>query len=137
VLEAKIGGDREEQVEIVIDPLLLESYGISPDDVTATVARSNRLIAAGALDTGRGRFAIKVPGVFDGAADILDMPVKVSGDAAVRVRDVAEVRRTFKDPESFARLNGRPAIALEVSKPTTSGTCCATCRTTSSAPCCW
>ncbi|HAE02267.1 MAG TPA: MFS transporter, partial [Rhodospirillaceae bacterium] len=72
----------------------------------------------GALDTGSGRFAIKVPGLFESADDILDLPIVNSGDAIVRVRDVAEVRRSFKDPTTFARVNGNPALGLEVVKRT-------------------
>lgn len=116
VLEVDIAGDREEQVEIIIDPLLVESYGLSAQDLGAFVARSNQLVAAGALDTGRGRFAVKVPGLFQDVRDLLALPVKVSGDAAVLLGDIASVRRTFADPEGFARIDGRPALALEVSK---------------------
>jgi len=116
VLEAKLAGDREEQVEMVIDPLLLESYGLKPNDIAELVGRSNRLVAAGNLDTGQGRFAIKVPGLFETAQDILDMPLKANGDAVVRVRDVASLRRTYKDAESYARIDGKRAVALEISK---------------------
>jgi multidrug efflux pump len=116
VLEAPISGKREELVELVIDPLRVEAYGLALDEIGAIVARSNRLVAAGTMDTGQGRFAIKVPGLFESASDILDMPLKVNGDAVVQVKDVATLRRTFKDPESLARIDGLPAIGLEVSK---------------------
>ena len=116
VLEARIGGDRNERVEVVIDPLLLDSYGLDPRLVIQTVSRFNRLITAGALEAERGSFAIKVPGLFESVADILDMPLKTSGDSVVAVRDVSSVRRTFEDRRTYARLNGKPAIALQVSK---------------------
>jgi len=118
VLEAKIGGNREELVEILIEPMLLESYGLDAVAIIELVGRSNQLVAAGALDTGLGRFAIKVPGLFKSVDDILDMPLKVNGDAVVRVRDVASVRKHFKDRTSFARIDGKPALAIEVSKRT-------------------
>lgn len=118
VLKAEIAGDRDELVEILIDPLRIESYGLNAADIMQVFGRSNRLVAAGNLDTGQGRFAVKVPGLFETVDDIWNMPVKVNGDAVVRFRDVAEIRRTFKDPETFARVNGQPAIALEVSKRT-------------------
>ncbi len=118
VLSAQIAGDRDEVVELVIDPLVLESYGLDADDIVTAVGRSNRVVAAGAVDTGQGRFAIRLPGLFESIGDILDMPLKVNGDAVVRVREVATLRPTFKDPEGFARINGKPAIALEVSKRT-------------------
>ncbi|MGH6960950.1 MAG: efflux RND transporter permease subunit, partial [Dongiaceae bacterium] len=114
VLEAKISGNREELVELVIDPLRLESYGLNADDIGLLIGRSNRLVAAGTLDTGQGRFAISVPGLFEEAEDIFNMPLKVNGDAVVRVRDIATLHRTFKDPESYARINGQPAVGLEV-----------------------
>lgn len=116
VLEAAIAGNREELVEIVISPQLMESYGLDGVQIVDFFSRSNRLVAAGKLDTGVGSFNIEVPGLFERVSDILDMPVRTDGDSTVLLRDVAEIRRTFKDPESFARLNGERAIALEVVK---------------------
>ncbi|NJO35695.1 MAG: hypothetical protein HC869_24070 [Rhodospirillales bacterium] len=116
VLEATMSGEREELVELVIDPLQVEAYGLALDEIGTIVSRSNRLVAAGTMDTGQGRFAIKVPGLFESGADILEMPLKVSGDALVQVKDIASLRRTFKDPDSVARIDGLPAIGIEVSK---------------------
>ena len=116
VLEVNIGGDREEQVEIILDPVLLDSYRIDAQQILTLIRRSNLLIAAGSVDNGRGRFAVKLPGLFESVDDVLDMPLKVSGDAVVKVRDIATVRRTLKDRLTVARLSGKPAIALEVSK---------------------
>ena len=116
VLEAKIAGERKEMVEVLIDPVALESYGLDPATAANTVRGSNLLVAAGLQDTGQGRFSIKVPGLFESVKDIIELPVKVDGDSVVRVGNIAEVRRTFKDPVSYARVNGRPSVALEVSK---------------------
>ena len=118
VLEVNIAGNRDEVVEVIVDPLKLESYGLDPALASATVKSSNMLVAAGVQDTGKGRFSIKVPGLFESIRDIADLPVLVDGDAVVRVSDIAEVRRTFRDPASFARVNGKTAVALEVSKRT-------------------
>ena len=102
----------------VVEPLKLESYNISPIELINTVNLNNKLIAAGALDTGHGRFAVKVPGLFETANDVLDLPIKVSanGNGVVTLRDLTTVRRTFKDPKSFARLNGEKAVAIEITK---------------------
>ena len=48
-----------------------------------------------------GRFAVKVPSLIETPDDILNFPIAVSGDAAVTLGDVAEVRPTFKDPTSI------------------------------------
>lgn len=118
VLEVEIAGDRDELVEVLIDPIRIESYGLSVVETVDAVRASNLLVAAGQLDTGEGRFAIKVPGLFERVTDITGMPVATAGDAVVVLGDIGEVRRSFKDPVSFARVNGRPALALEVTKRT-------------------
>ena len=118
VLEVQIGGDRDELVEIIVNPESIESYGLDAGTLLELLTRSNKLIAAGALDTGQGRFAIKVPGLFETVDDILDMPMKVNGDAVVKFRDIASIRRNFRDRETLARVNGQPAVVLEISKRT-------------------
>ncbi len=114
VLEVTLVGVREELMEVVVDPRAMESYNLDQAQILSLVDRNNRLVAAGALHTTEGRFPVKVPGVFESAEDILEMPIKAVGDRIVHFRDVAEVRRTYKDAESVARLNGERALAIEV-----------------------
>lgn len=114
VLEVEIVGAREELLEVTINPLALESYSLSPADVLGFVERNNRLVAAGALQAEQGRFAIKVPGVIQSPDDVLNLPIKVDQGRVVRFRDIATVRRTYKDAENYARLNGERSVALKV-----------------------
>jgi len=116
VLEVDIGGDREEVVDVIVDPTVLETYQISFTDLFNFVRNNNQLIAAGALDTGSGRFAIKVPGVIESIEDVLSMPIKADGQQVITVADVAEIRYGFKDPNGFARVDGDLALSLEVTK---------------------
>jgi multidrug efflux pump len=116
VLEAKIQGDREEVAEIVIDPAKLDSYNIDHSSLFSLINNNNQLVAAGDLDTGAGRFSVKLPGLIESTEDILNMPVKVDGDQVVRFSDIAIGQRTYKDALSRARINGKPALAIEVSK---------------------
>ena len=111
VLEVTLVGVREELMEVVVDPRAMESYGLDQAQILSLVDRNNRLVAAGALHTSEGRFPVKVPGVFESAEDVLEMPIKAVGDRVVHFRDVADVRRTYKDAESVARLNGSPALS--------------------------
>ncbi|CAH0527094.1 efflux RND transporter permease subunit [Vibrio hippocampi] len=116
VLEVDIAGDREDIVEIVVDPLLMESYGLDQGDIYNLIALNNRVVAAGFVDTGYGRFSVKVPSVFDSLKDVLELPVKVDGKQVITFGDVAKVRRAFRDPESFARLDGNSAVVLDIKK---------------------
>jgi multidrug efflux pump len=116
VLEADIAGDREEQMEVIIDPALLKSYGIDANEFTNFLKRNNTVVAAGELDTGTGRFAINLPGLIEGVDDVLELPVLVSRDASITVGDVAKGRRAFKDADGYARVNGQASLTLEISK---------------------
>ncbi|WP_371194985.1 efflux RND transporter permease subunit [Glaciecola sp. SC05] len=116
VLEVDIGGEREELLEVIIDPAALETYNLSFTEVFNFVNANNRLVAAGAIDTGAGRLVFKVPGVIETMEDLSTLPVKRVGDNIVTFANVASIRRTFKDPSTFARIQGQPALALEVKK---------------------
>jgi multidrug efflux pump len=116
VLEAEMVGAREEILEAIIDPAALESYAISSEELINTIVRNNRLIPAGSIDTGEGRFAVKIPSVIEEAKDVFDLPIRASGDTVVTLKDVATVHRTFKDRTNYARVNGRRAISLAVKK---------------------
>ena len=116
VLEVDLYGDREELLEVVVDPLTIESYGLAPADIYPIFSRNNQLVAAGSLNNTLGQAPVKVPGVFEDPEDVLNLPLKTRGDRVVRFRDVASVRRTYKDATSYARIDGEPAIGLEVVK---------------------
>lgn len=116
VLEVDIGGKREELLEVLVDPQALEAYQIDYPLVLQTIQMNNRLVAAGALDSGTGRQVLKIPGVIDDVEDILSIPIKTFGDQVVTFSDVATIRSSFKDPEGFARVGGQPAMVLEVKK---------------------
>ncbi len=118
VLEASIQGKPDEVVEILVNPRQLESYNINQSDLINLVARNNKLVAAGTLKTAHGKFAVKVPGLFETVDDILNLPVKQNGQHVVKLSDIATVHRTFDDPASLVRLNGKPMISLDVSKRT-------------------
>jgi multidrug efflux pump len=118
VLSAELRGARDEAVEIIIEPTLINSYGISLDQLGQLTSSFNTLIAAGALEGQSGRFAVKVPSLFEKPQDILKVPVVASSGAAVTLSDVAQIRPTFKDATSVTRVNGRPAMTIEVSKRT-------------------
>ncbi|WP_311950598.1 efflux RND transporter permease subunit [Halomonas piscis] len=116
VLEVEIAGERDDLLEIVVDPLVLASYRLDFDTLLNRVRNNNRLVAAGSLDTGAGRTPLKVPGIIENLDDVMNMPIKVEEDRVVTFGDVAWIHPTFKDPEGFARIAGKPAVVLEVSK---------------------
>src|SRR5258707_2045174 len=118
VLSAELRGARDEAVEIIAEPMLMKSYGVSLDQVITGLSSYNSLIAAGALEGQTGRFAVKVPSLIEHPQDALKVPVIATAGAAVTLGDLAEIKPTFKDATSVTRVNGKPAMPIDVSKRT-------------------
>ena len=116
VLEVNLRGTRDEVVEIIVDPLLIQSYDLPLETVVATVRKHNRIVPAGALDTGSGRFSIELPSLLEEASAVENLPLVVYNERTIRLKDIATVRRTFKDFQNYARINGKPALTLEIVK---------------------
>ena len=116
VLEVDVGGKRTELLEVLIDPTVFETYNITFDELINSITRNNQLIAAGAIESEAGRLVLKVPGLIENLEDVMELPILVRGQTVVTFADVATVRSTFEDPTGFARIDGQPALALEVKK---------------------
>ncbi|MBL4807357.1 MAG: efflux RND transporter permease subunit [Rhodobacteraceae bacterium] len=116
VLEVGIAGQRDEMLEVIIDPLKLEAYNVTAGELIAAVNNNNRLIAAGEVQVGSGAYAIKIPSAFDDPQDIYDLPVKRNGDRMITIGDIADIRLTFEDRQGTARFNGNDTVALQIIK---------------------
>lgn len=116
VLEAGLAGYRDEMLEVLIDPLRLEAYNVTAQELLAVVVNNNQLVAAGEVTNGTGAYSVKIPSSFDDPQDVYDLPVKVNGDSVITLGDLAEIRLTFEDTAGTARYNGEPTVALQVVK---------------------
>jgi len=94
----------------------MKSYGVSLENLIAITPQSNSLVAAGRA--GRPDRALRREGaaLIERPEDMLKIPVAASSGATVTLGDVAQVKPTFKDATSITRVNGRPAMTIEVSK---------------------
>ncbi len=119
ILEAKITGERIDVLEAVLKPALIESAGISFDEIAAAVNRNNALITAGALETETGKFNVKVPGLIEDRTDLQELVIRNDGRGGiVRMKDIADIRRGYRDIDTYARFNGQKSVSIEVSKRT-------------------
>ena len=118
VLEVTTLGESEREVKIIVNPDIVRNYGLTDKDVLASIAKSNLMIPAGTLSNEKGSFNLKIPSLIENREDLLNIPIKSTTDAVVTLKDVAEIRDSFKDKLGFARNNGQNAIILEISKRT-------------------
>ncbi|WP_420863810.1 efflux RND transporter permease subunit [Algirhabdus cladophorae] len=116
VLEAALAGQRDEMLEVVIDPLRLEAYNVTAGELINVVANNNLLVAAGEVEQGGSSFGVKIPSSFDEPRDVYDLPVKTNGDRVITLGDLTDIRLTFEDREGTARFNGENTVALQVVK---------------------
>tara|TARA_B100000287_G_scaffold435613_1_gene504923 strand:- start:2939 stop:6028 length:3090 start_codon:yes stop_codon:yes gene_type:complete len=118
VLEVKTLGDNERLVEIIVNPRIVETYGLTNKDVISAISKSNLMIAAGTLSNEKGSFNVQVPSLIENREDLLNIPIKSDNESVIKLSDVAEIRDTFRERIGFARNNGENAIILEISKRT-------------------
>ena len=115
ILQARLSGAPEDVLEGVINKSKMESYEVTLSDIYYSVSNNNLIIPGGTQDTGKGSFNIEVPSIIETAQDVYSIPIKVTKDAIVTLGDITDVKRTFKDFTSYARVNGEDAVTLELS----------------------
>ena len=116
VLEAGIAGSRDEMLEVVIDPLALEAYDLTAQELIDAVTLNNQLIAAGDVTFEDGSFGVRIPSSFDSRQDVYGLVVRNNGDSVVTLGDLADIRLTYEDRVGTARFEGETTVALQVVK---------------------
>src|ERR1700694_1222461 len=94
VLSAELRGSRDEAVEIIAEPMLMKSYGVSLEQLIGVVNASNSRVAARPLEGQTGRLPVKAPSLTENPADILNVPVASTAGATVTLGDVAQIKPT-------------------------------------------
>ena len=117
VLSADIAGEREDVLEAVVDPVLVDALSVSYGEIVRSVQANNALITAGALESSSGQFNVKLPGLIEDGDDLADLVIRQDASGAVvRMRDIADIRRGYRDVQTYARFNGQPSVSLEIAK---------------------
>lgn len=116
ITRVDIIGALDQQVNVDVDLNRLRASRLSFSDISAAIGRENITISGGSIDVGSQKRAVRVAGQYVRAADIANIQVKNLNGAAVRLGDIATVTDGFKDRESFARLDGKTAVTLNVIK---------------------
>jgi CzcA family heavy metal efflux pump len=116
VLDVKVVGGVEREIQIIVDPSRATEYAISMADLIQLAQVENVNIPAGSMEMGTAKFSVRVPGEFRSAAEIENLVVKAGDAGIVYMRDIATIRDGFKDVETISRVNGTPAVTLSISK---------------------
>ena len=110
-----IGGD-ERQINVHFDRKALESRHLSVQHVRDVLGAENINFPAGTVKVGEKELQIRVAGRFKNRDEIANMVIGQEGDALVRLRDVAEIKDSFEEPQAWAWSSGLPAVSLIIQK---------------------
>ena len=116
VLDTRVSGGLTREVRVQLDPRRLSMYGLSFGDVSGAIGNENVNIPGGDVGAGNSTFLVRVPGEFTDARDLEGVAVKRVGDRPVFIRDLGRVVDGYKEADTYARMNGQPAVTLSVTK---------------------
>ena len=123
VARASITGGPVREIQVVVNPDLLQVHGVKIGDVTEALDRANYSAPGGTIRRGRYRYSLRTLGEFQRVQELLDVVVaRPTGGGVVRLRDVATVAEGEAERETLARYDGVPAIGLLVYKEAGSNT---------------
>ena len=116
ISEATITGDKEKEVQVNVDLPKLKANELSFNDIQQAIASENINIGAGDILLGKTRRSIRTDAEFESMEEIRNVIVKHENGNIVYLKDVADVLFTYKEVESFARLDGEQVVSLNVIK---------------------
>jgi len=116
VSKVEIKGLMDREVKINVDVHKMEANKISFNDIEGAIANENVSISGGELRIDGTMRAVRVVGEFTDMKQIENVIVKSEKGNIVYLKDIANVEYGFADPESFARLDSKPVVSLQVVK---------------------
>lgn len=111
-------GAPEREIQVNVDKYKMEVAKVSFTDIEQAVQRENADISGGLLEVGEQKRTLRVNGQFKSATDINAVVVKNINGAPIYLREIAEIRDTIKERESYARLEGKNVVTLSIIKRT-------------------
>ena len=109
-----IVGGRDREIQILLDAEKLNSHRITVNQVARALENENIEAPGGRLFQGTEELAVRTMGRFDVAHEFSDLIVSSAAGAPIKVSDLGRVEDTYKEPRSFARLDGKPAVTLQI-----------------------
>ena len=116
ITRVDIVGALDREIQINLDIFKMQAASVSFSDVERVVAYENMTISGGAIDVQNMKRSIRVVGEIKDIEIIKNIVLKSSSGALVYLKDIAEVKDDFKERESYARLDGKNVITLNIVK---------------------
>jgi len=109
-------GGKQRQIEVDIDPRALQSYGLTPADVSAAINAQNLTLPSGTVKVGDREYGVRLNNSPNLVSEMGDFPVKQVNGATIYIRDVAQVRDGYSPQTSIIRQDGHRGVLLTIMK---------------------
>ena len=106
--------DREIQIDA--DIFKMQAAKVTFSNIEQAIAYENLTISGGSLTNNGTRNTVRIKGQFGDMQTIRDIVVQSSSGAMVKLSDIADVNDSYEEQASFARLDGKNVITLNVIK---------------------
>lgn len=116
VSKVNIKGISEKEIQINVDIDKMQQLGLTFNNIENAVKFENMTISAGDLVLGDYRKTVRIVGEYKDIEQIKNIVVKVANGNPIFLKDVAEVKETYSDPETYARLGENPVVSLQIIK---------------------
>ncbi len=117
ISRAEIVGAPEREIQVNVDPYKMQAARVSFMDIENAISRENRDITGGLIEVGNMKRTLKIKGQFTSVLNLQNIIVRSSSQGAtVYLRDIAELKDTIKTQESYARLDGKNVVTLNIVK---------------------
>lgn len=114
--QVRFVGDRQRQIQVWVDGQKLYSRGLNIDQVRSALVAQNVEIPGGRIDEGGRELTLRTLGRVERPADFDRIIVGSEDGNIVRISDIGRVVDGYEEPRSEAKLDGRPAVVLEIRK---------------------
>ena len=116
ITRVDIVGALEREIQINVDMYKMQAAGLTTGDIERAVAMENLTISGGLVSMDGMKRTVSVSGEFKDVNTIKDIVIRSMTGATVYLKDVAEVKDSFKEKESYARLDKKNVITLNIIK---------------------
>jgi multidrug efflux pump len=116
ITRVDVVGALDREIQINVDMYKMEANNLSTHDIESAVAYENMTISGGQINMGDVKRNITVNGQYKDPKKIGEIVLRGATGAMVKLKDIAEVSDTHKEKESYARLEGKNVISLNVVK---------------------
>jgi multidrug efflux pump len=116
ITRVDIVGALEREIQIEADIFKMQAAKVTFGNIEQAVASENLTISGGTINTNGTKNTVRLKGQFQKVEELKDIVVHSSSGAFVKLSDIAEIKDDFKEQESFAHLDGKNVITLNVIK---------------------